>query len=377
LIKCDVLVVGGGASGAVASLVLSKKGYSTILIEKSKSPALNIPTKIDVTESYLIDDIVRDFRLPIIGESSLSKWFSPKVSFTLKSDIKDYFIKRGSESDSFDSITLKNAQDGGCDLLLNSNIDNVEVIGNDVKRVSIKKDDSKKITIYPRYIIIAEGHRSSFNKFIHSTNQSDNCPPISIIAYGFISNKLNIPENTTHVFFDNNYLPGGYFYFISTPDICFSSIVLEKNKLENISVSEYFNNFIKNNSLANMIAKVENKKFVAGSSTALCTSLTSNSNVLFVGDAAGLLDPLFGYGVRQAIYSGYHSANAIATNFNDNAIVLSSYKNMVTPILKENKNARKIRSEFVQMKNEDMSLSFFKRLLSLPSQHMHQVMEAP
>ena len=59
-IECDVLVVGGGPAGIVASLSLAKKNIDAILLEKRAEVGAHTNTKIDITPQEGLEEMNRE-----------------------------------------------------------------------------------------------------------------------------------------------------------------------------------------------------------------------------------------------------------------------------------------------------------------------------
>ncbi|MCD6467777.1 MAG: FAD-dependent monooxygenase, partial [Thermoplasmata archaeon] len=57
-IECDVLVVGAGPAGLATAVLLSKKGFTSAVIEKGKSVGLH-NIKYDITEGNIISGILK------------------------------------------------------------------------------------------------------------------------------------------------------------------------------------------------------------------------------------------------------------------------------------------------------------------------------
>jgi flavin-dependent dehydrogenase len=113
---CDVLIVGAGVSGSVVALKAAREGLKTIVVEKKKQPG-EANAKLDITRDAGIAEIVSELSLDIGDRSNVSRWFSPNDSFTLKSRIGDYFVKRGNAPDCFEVSTGLKAQDAGAEFV--------------------------------------------------------------------------------------------------------------------------------------------------------------------------------------------------------------------------------------------------------------------
>ena len=389
--NCDVLIIGAGPSGAVAALVLSKAGVNTTVIEREKNPGMRTRTKIDITEESGIREIFDELELPFLAKSSSSKWFSKNESFDLNSKIQDYYLKRGPENDSFENIVMKKAISAGCVLktesfpekyemeregngLANAKITDAEgkiaenqlptaktADGNEkttsangkVKSVRILSN-GKSWTVSPRFVIIADGSRSQSAEMLgfHSGMKRK----AEIFGYGVVSKRIKLPEGLTHIFVDSEKLPGGYFYAGKTEELGVACIVLPFEKKETTDIREKFGEFVHGNEiLSKAVPETEEKEYFAGSCLPMDLKVQARGNVFLCGDAGGLMDPLFGYGARQAIFSGHSAAKAIISNFNKQENARSQYQKMLNrTILKENAKSWKGRDFFEGLSNDEL-----------------------
>ncbi|MFQ5888331.1 MAG: FAD-dependent oxidoreductase, partial [Candidatus Hydrothermarchaeales archaeon] len=62
-IECDVLVVGAGPAGSVASLVCAKNGLDTILLEKNSVVGGHTKTKLDASADGELSSIIQELKL--------------------------------------------------------------------------------------------------------------------------------------------------------------------------------------------------------------------------------------------------------------------------------------------------------------------------
>jgi len=357
-VRCDVLIIGAGISGLVAAQKASKEGLETILIEKQ--PFVGFPyRKIDITEDVGIKDIVDELKLRILDRSKKSKWISPNNSFILNSKIVDLFIKRGGDRDSFERTALNRALSFGCELIMNAGSINLKYGCNGVSEVSFRKN-GKRIAIKPSVIIGADGSRSNV---LASSPLKKRKKHVYLEGFGITAENLDMPSGLTHIFFDEYVLPGGYFFLSkSSKGLGVASVAMNYSEPKGIGVDTYFWDFVTYNKyVRDIFRKSSNKKYFVGGCESFELDRRSYKNVLLVGNAAGLLDPLFGYGVNQAIYSGYWAAKAIKENFNGGCEkVCEEYEmELGRSLLPDIKSGMKMRLVFDSLKNRH-----FDRLVS-------------
>jgi flavin-dependent dehydrogenase len=315
-IFADVLVVGAGVAGTVAALKLAKEGKSVVIIEKLKKVGSHNHEKIDITESSDLDSIFSELELPHIGRFNRSIWHSPSHSFVLHSKVHDYYIMRGSGNNSFESIVSKRAKKHGALFWTNSYIETVNSRNGCFSEVMIRKG-ANLVAVIPKFIIGADGLNSdTLVKFGFANLETKG---IELAGYGGVCSNLNIQPGETHVFFNSEFAPGGYFYLGMTKNkIGVASVVIDKAKQSGKPLGHFFRNFINNSEkLGNAMKGVKMHNIFVGSGKANILKKRVNGNFALIGDAGRVMDPIFGYGVRQAIISGYLSAECIVNNFSN------------------------------------------------------------
>ncbi|MBN2251379.1 MAG: NAD(P)/FAD-dependent oxidoreductase [Candidatus Altiarchaeota archaeon] len=356
-IKCDVLVVGAGASGSVAALTSAKKKLDTIVIEKDKRVGESIGDRIDITENIGLYEIMRKLKLHVKDRTNRMLWFSPDYSLSIKSKIYDLFFRRGPSPDSFEGTNIQNARDKGAELILNTKIMKLDVENNFVKSVIIKSGH-KKITIRPKIVIGCDGNDSVIlRKFATELKLKKHS---KLLAYGLMGNNLDIEPLVTHVFFDALKVPGGYFYLVRfTDNQGIACIVLEKSRTNEVP-EYYFKNFLDSNKfLKKSFINFTPDKIFRGFGHIDSLKSRGVGNVLLAGDAGRLIDPFFGYGMRNSIISGYLAADVASYAIRKaNLKFLGKYDARLSldiPTLTENCD---MRDAYTQLRNDDFNRIF-------------------
>jgi len=341
--KCDVLIVGAGASGSVAALKAAKEGLNAVVIEKKKKPG-DPHTRIDITRDAGITGIVKELNLEIGDHSKISRWFSPNDSFILNSKIGDYFVKRGQDSDSFEVSTISKAEDRGAELITGVKIDRVKMDGGSVKEIHLNSGEA----ISPGNVIVAAGQEPDVLRKMKIHLEEKN--PIHFIAYGEISSGIDIPKKMAHVYFDSTLIPGGYFYMgKNSSGLGVSAVVVSSGEI--MKLKERYERFIeKNHSVASQMEKCRITGTFQSSRYAADIPERVHGNILLVGDSGRFMDPLVGYGVNQSVYTGYWAAESVKKQD------IGIYKKSIKRTLGDIKNGRKGRSVFLGMKNGDFDM---------------------
>ena len=229
-----------------------------------------------------------------------SKWHSPSgSSFTLHSKVGEYYFKRGPDPDSFECSTVNKAIKNGCTLFGGVIVEEINKDGGRFHGVTVL-EGAEKIEIKPEIIIAADGENSIFHRYVDKQFVNKDR-----VAYG-VTGKEFIQPDTSEIYFDAQLAPGGYFYIVtSLSGLSSAGIVLDANKIKRSS-GEYFYDFLpKNPTIADKV-KLSTNKF-DGERHLFTLNRHTQDNLLLVGDAAGLIDPLMGYGMMPAIVSGYYA----------------------------------------------------------------------
>lgn len=307
-IECDVLVVGAGPAGSVAALFCSKHGLNTILIERNDKIGVHVNTRIDSSPDFGLSEIIKEMELKTENHVYKSKWHSPSGrSFTLHSKIGEYYFKRGPDPDSFECSAVSKAIKNGCTLFGDVIVEETNRDGGMFDEVTISQG-GEKIVIKPKIIIAADGENSIFHRYFDNQFVKKNR-----VAYG-VTGKGFVQADTSEIYFDAELAPGGYFYIVTClSGLSSAGIVLDPDKMQQ-STGDYFYEYLyKNSKIADKINPINNNFAGCGKIFDLDTYL--NKNLLFVGDAAGLIDPFLGYGMMPAIisayYAGKYSVNAV------------------------------------------------------------------
>ena len=294
--------------------------------------------------------------MPINGKSNISRWFSPNYSFELKSEIADFFIKRGLENDSFENKVLAKAKDNGAQIFNNSyplkfKWDEQNYVNN-----VIAKSNSKKIEIKPEFIIGADGVNSEVLKITGLSKTEKKYG--MFYAYGAIGKSFDIPNEITHVFFDRNIAPGGYIYALkNNNNKCVLGLGLDSWLTEK-KIEQHYQMLLGHNKISKIIKKAKIKEYFGGIGKFGYLKNHSIGNIMLVGDAGRFVDPFLGFGLKQAIITGYISAR-VCKNVKDgitkNSIYLE-YESAISNLKKQIKLGILFRKIYRKINNQDIDI---------------------
>ncbi len=347
-IECDVLVVGAGPAGSVAAFVCAKYGLDTILIEKNSDIGGHTSTKLDASSDEELSRIIDELMLKTENKVYTSRWYPPSGNyFLLRSGSPEYFFKRGPDDDSFEVSTTDQVEESGCRIHLGTNIEKIKRVGGRIDSLLLKKG-GEKIRIKPKILVAADGGNSMFHRFVHKRwgNRKK-------VGYG-CSGRYFSDIESSDIYFDAELMRGGYFYLITGGSgISSACIVLDSFNMKK-SARYYFDKFLKKNKeVAKKIKSPAN--YFGGEGRIFELDKCVNKNLIFVGDAAGLLDPFFGYGMASAIVSGYYAGNYIKIALEENLALLEGYNSKIRGKF-DKRLSYLYQKLFESLKNDDLEL---------------------
>lgn len=325
--KCEVLIIGGGIAGSTCATVLDKSGIDNIyVIERAKNIGLSHSKKIDFAEDKGLKKLLNKYNLPIFKETNISRWFAPNQEmFEFKSKINDIWFKRG-DKNSFETTVLKTTN---VNTITNTEV--AQITNGIVKTVNQKTKE--KVSYKPRHIVIATGNSPPY------FNRDKQESIIQMFTTrGFVVDQIDIEPDIPYVFFDKSYFESSYMYMVqhSEEDVGYIAYGALKDTdlvFDDLKQNKQFGAVI---SRSTAIDQIHGTIYVGKP-----CSLTYD-NLLFVGDAANLIDPLFSYGIANAVKSGIFAAEAIVNEKNIAENYMMTVKNEIFRELHQHLKLRKL-----------------------------------
>ena len=306
----DVIVVGGGPGGLFAAWELAKTGKSVLLCERKRE--MGVPVRC--AEAVGHEDIME--LLPVE-----ERWISAKINtfimvlpdgqeVKLKSDIyTGYVFNR----DLFEYDIATKAGDKGAKIVMKSNVTDL-IKDKDGKIIGVKTSElGKDNEYYASYVIAADGVESRIARKA-GIDTSLKPQDIEPCAQATISN-ANLTENAIYMYIGKDYAPGGYAWVFPKANNCANVGLGINGKYANNEkhAIDYLNNFINK-----FFPDASIQKLIAGGVPVTTTlSPLSTENMIVVGDAGRMVNPLSGGGITLAIYSGIIAAKAVSEAIDD------------------------------------------------------------
>lgn len=296
----DVIVVGAGPGGSTAARACAKSGLKTLIIEKENLPrykpcggclSLKTVDKLQFDISPIIENIIYG--------AKFSYCFKDQFIIKSKNPIA-YLVMR----DQFDKFLTDKAIEDGSELL-----EGVKVLSVEERDGGVFAKLSKGGGLFSEYLIGADGAESIVARSI--LQEKDRKNGIAIESEIPLGESIDFPEEEFQlVHLDFGLVPNGYGWVFPKKNylsIGVGGMFKEENR---IPIRRYFNSFL------NGLEFIPRERNLKQLGHLLPTFFSENQkvskgNILLVGDAANLMDPLQGEGIYYAIYSGMLAAQAI------------------------------------------------------------------
>lgn len=321
-LKTKVCIVGAGPAGTITSLLLSKRGIKSILIDKHFFPrhkacadcitgnTLRILKEIDPT---LIEGLAeKEEAIRIKGVYAYSSSFN-KVKVPFKSLEKDtdepscYGISRLE----FDNHLMNLAKkDANIQVIEGYNATNISTINN---KAIIKERDGNEIIA--DLVVVASGSNSKLSENLGKFKRLTHHTAVGIRGY-FTGVEMPYP-NYCELFLFRKLMPGGaYLTPLSNNRVNMNLVVrMDKLKKHDIDLKQTLNEYIEKHPVFK--ERFQNAKLIGnleGSTLRIGTKkrTIAGDNFLLAGDAAGLIDLISANGMPQACMSAKIAAKHIA-----------------------------------------------------------------
>lgn len=310
-----IIIIGAGPAGITAGYVLIEKGFDILLLEKSIFPRDKICAGGITPRSVKILGEVYGANFISNMESKFLKIRKVKIASPNGTEIIDCIPSRNAFPDygfvadrkSFDAMLLDKFKSIGGKIIFE-------------KAVGINETSNIVATEKNRYkgdrIIIAAG----FNSFLfHKTNYD------MIINTALLRNKNGTgrenKEGCLEIFFDNEILPGYIWKFPEKKGFNIGCGFFGKKSNKEIE------RIMKANGNVDIESDFSNMSRWPIGINFSCKS--DNSEIIIIGDAMGIANPVTGEGIFYAIASGRLAAEAIVENDFD------LYRNAIDSLLKK------------------------------------------
>jgi len=271
-----IKIAGAGISGLIAAINLAKAGYEVEIYDSAKDSGQRFSGDFQGIEnwSYKQDalDFLKDINIePNFDYNGVDKheiWAPGEIQkeFVFSRPIY-YLVKRGADSDCLDQALKKQALNSGVKIFYNH---------------PIKREEAD---------IVATGP---------VLNDS--------VIDGFVSGYVFKTDigNINIAIFDNKYAPRGYSYFFVHNSLATIATCIFKNFNK---IDEYREKTLELCKKRKHFKMGDVRRF-SGSGNFFLPRIPKDRKI-YIGEAGGFQDYLFGFGMRYAMVSGYYAARSI------------------------------------------------------------------
>ena len=345
----DVIVVGGGVAGSVAARFAAKHGFTTLLLEKYKTPRNKPCSGIQFT--YFAK--LLGAKIPPEKLCSNELWKAEIVTPNgkiLNGKMKMLNFWRST----FDSWLNSLAVEAGSDFLDETSFINFHEADNGfVIKVSTKTNQEQ---IKTRYLIGADGMLSGIRHKLQPKEFTYNAFGTAINYY--FKGNTNLDPNTLYMFYKREFGPLMFAWAYLKDDLWVVGTGANQNPME---YAERFFTYVKKKyGLRGRIVKKE-----GFASTQKIEVYLGKGNLLLAGDAAGLIDVYRGVGMDTAALSGRLAIRAIRKADETDQSAIDHYQQLMRKtVSKLEKNAQKQAARYASNATLENSLSSFNLLKS-------------
>jgi len=331
----DVAIIGAGPGGSAVAMGLKNSGLQVVLIDESNFPREKICG--DAIPSWVLTDLepycaaihetfLETMKPGIFSSTSMLLSNGQKLNF--KWGKPGYMIPRLQ----FDNFLLDQVLASG----------KIRFFGGE-KISKVHKLDSGyelfnsegKLLLRCRVLIGADGASSLVAKSVSARGSKSRSAGHAVRAY---YKNVNLESSdTSMVFFDKAFSPG-YFWIFPLPDnranVGFGMPNTSRLK-RNIKLTKASEEFIKSNdSVTRILKSAESEGPFKGGILPFAGKWKplAGLDYILVGDAANLLDPFSGDGIRNAVRSGLFAAETILNAFQTgklNPDLLKAYESLI------------------------------------------------
>ncbi len=304
----DVLVIGAGPTGSLAAQHAARGGARTLLIEKRQEIGTPVRCGEGVARDWLSEAGLKAEKPFVAHEIEATRVVSPDGSS---------FVVRGAaagkggfvlERDLFDRHLARQAAAAGVEILIKTSA--VDLIREGERIVGARCEHmAESFDVHAKVVIGADGFESQVGRWAGITAPLRTRDVVSCLQYTMAGIEGDARTSEIHV---GSVAPGGYAWvFWKDEDVANVGLGIPLSRLRDpADVKRHLDRFV---ARIPGFAKGSVLEEVAGGITAsLPVERSVTDGLLLAGDAARLIDPLTGAGIRNGLLSGRYAGEVAA-----------------------------------------------------------------
>lgn len=307
----DCIVIGAGPAGATSAYHLAKQGHSVLLLDKASFPRFK-PCGGGVSPA-IAQWFDFDFT-PVIDNTITQVQYSWQMGDTVEATLKNvqpmWMVDRGA----FDQFLVQKAVEQGATMQNNTEVTSIQPQG---QGWVVK---TNKETWEASYLIGADGVNGPVSKWLGLGTQDSSLG-------GSLEVKTNSPSATPNkAYFEFGLLKNGYIWnFPKSQGYSISGAILRGNKANSEELKKQLFTYAREFGLdTNNASYAEYPLGLWRENQPL-----HSQRALIAGEAAGILDPLTGEGIRPSIWTGVKAAEAVSKSLQGDANAIPQYSQIV------------------------------------------------
>ena len=326
----DVVIVGGGPSGAAAAYDLAEAGFRVVILDKKEFPrfkpcAGGVTTKALHLLRYSIAPVIRATTRTMVvgygtGKQKTLSTNAPICALTVRTELDQFCLEKTLQQQ---NVTFEL-------------IPGITSIHQEKDTVTLVTKDDRSFEC--RYLLGADGAHSQVRKLTGEFTPDRTAVALEgIIPYDRLR---NIPEFT----FDFGVVHKGYGWLFPKHDHV--NVGLYTRRPDEVKISKtQLNQYVQARLGVDTVDHVCGFPIGTGGEYYQPTA----ERVFLIGDAAGMSDALLGEGIHNAIKSGQAAASALINAKRSNSSALEAYKEAVYPVKHDALNCRKVARVFYKV----------------------------
>lgn len=303
----DCIVVGAGPAGATAAYNLAKQGKSVLVVDKESFPRYK-PCGGGVSPA-IADWFDCDFTPVIKNTVSEVKYtwkFDDPVEIKLKGVTPMWMVRR----DEFDNFLLEQAIAKGAEFKANTEVKNA-TFGGESWKITTSNGE-----LEAAYLIAADGVNGPMANLL-------GFDPAQKVLAANLEVSAEVSERRQNLaYFDFGSLKNGFMWvFPKTDGYSFSGAFVKDQKGKPQELKKQLTNFAEKFGL-----DLSNSQYTEYYMNLWQEERPLHTNrAVIAGEAAGIVDPLIGEGIRPAIFTGIKAAEAVTQALAGDNNALSNY----------------------------------------------------
>ncbi|WP_432738707.1 geranylgeranyl reductase family protein [Maridesulfovibrio sp. FT414] len=306
--KFDVIVAGGGPTGSTAACILAGKGFKVALIDKAEFPRKKLCGGLITYKTTQVLEKVFGCDVDCLRSRGIINFESPEYSINYRDhnirDAQSSIPFRFVDRVDFDYFLLQKAANAGAHIFTGEEIVQCNYMDAEVK--------TKSNRIYKgEYLIGADGVNSTIRRFLPYDKrkwQADMASTIEIIF-----DAADYPREVLKPELYIGHLRAGYIWVFPAA----GKVVTGIGALNRATVNfkKIFMDFLRSQGIADP-ESLPMKGYPLPYGNYMENPCFGRT--FLAGDAAGIVEPLFGEGIFYALQSGRYAAEAIAKGLSEN-----------------------------------------------------------